>query len=86
MPARARARTNRPSIRVKDQHYTWREGESLLFDDSWEHEVINHSSSQRVVLIVDVRRPMPFAFDALNRFVEGGMRLFYGKEIAKKLA
>jgi aspartate beta-hydroxylase/beta-hydroxylase len=75
-----------PSIRIKDVHYTWKEGESLLFDDSWDHEVINKSPGDRVVLIVDIRRPMPFAFDALNRFVEGGMRLFYGKEIGKKLA
>jgi aspartyl/asparaginyl beta-hydroxylase (cupin superfamily) len=28
---------NPPSIRLKDQVYTWKEGESVLFDDSWEH-------------------------------------------------
>src|SRR3954454_9734601 len=28
-----------PSIRLKDQLYTWKEGESILFDDSWNHEV-----------------------------------------------
>ena len=32
---------NPPSIRLKDQVYTWKEGESVLFDDSWEHEVYN---------------------------------------------
>jgi aspartyl/asparaginyl beta-hydroxylase (cupin superfamily) len=30
-------------MRVKDQYHTWREGESLLFDDSFNHEVINKS-------------------------------------------
>jgi aspartyl/asparaginyl beta-hydroxylase (cupin superfamily) len=75
-----------PSIRVKDQFYTWREGEGVLFDDSWEHEVINHSPGDRVVLIVDVRRPMPLVFDALNRSVVRVMRLVYGKQILKKLA
>jgi aspartate beta-hydroxylase/beta-hydroxylase len=75
-----------PSIRIKDRHYTWREGESILFDDSWEHEVINRSPSDRVVLIVDIRRPMPAPFDAFNRFVEGVMRVVYGKQILKKLA
>lgn len=75
-----------PSIRIKDHHYTWREGESLLFDDSWDHEVINRSPSDRVVLIVDIRRPMPAPFDAFNRVVEGVMRAVYGKQILKKLA
>ena len=75
-----------PAIRVKDQHYTWKEGESVLFDDSWEHEVMNKSASDRVVLIVDIRRPMPFYFDALNRLVVRIMRLVYGKQILKKLA
>ena len=58
----------------------------MLFDDSWEHEVINRSPGDRVVLIVDVRRPMPLVFDSLNRFVIRIMRLVYGKQILKKLA
>lgn len=48
-----------PSIRVKDQHYTWKERESVFFDDSWEHEVFNESDEMRVVLITDVIRPVP---------------------------
>lgn len=75
-----------PSIRVKDQVYTWKEGESVLFDDSWEHEVVNKCAADRVVLIVDVRRPMPLPLATLNRLVESVMRLVYGKQILKKLA
>jgi aspartyl/asparaginyl beta-hydroxylase (cupin superfamily) len=75
-----------PSIRVKDHHYTWKEGESVLFDDSWEHEVTNNAKGDRVVLIVDVRRPMPLPLAALNRAVESVMRLVYGKQVLKKLA
>jgi aspartate beta-hydroxylase/beta-hydroxylase len=75
-----------PTIRIKDQHHTWQEGRSILFDDSWEHEVVNKSASERVVLIVDIRRPMPLPFASLNRFVELVMRLIYGKQIVKKLA
>jgi aspartate beta-hydroxylase/beta-hydroxylase len=74
-----------PSIRIKDQHHTWREGQSILFDDSWNHEVTNTSTSERVVLIVDIRRPMPWPFASLNRFVEAIMRLVYGKQILKAL-
>jgi aspartyl/asparaginyl beta-hydroxylase (cupin superfamily) len=50
-------KNNPPTIRVKDQHYTWKEGESVLFDDSWEHEIYNNADSVRAVLIVDVMRP-----------------------------
>lgn len=77
---------NPPSLRIKDQVYTWKEGESVLFDDSWDHEVRNECAQDRVVLIVDIRRPMPLVFDSFNRFVEAVMRLVYGKQILKKLA
>jgi aspartyl/asparaginyl beta-hydroxylase (cupin superfamily) len=74
-----------PSIRLKDQVYTWKEGESVLFDDSWEHEVYNHSDGDRVVLIVDIRRPMPQPFDAVNRLAHAIMKPVYGRHILKKL-
>jgi aspartyl/asparaginyl beta-hydroxylase (cupin superfamily) len=51
---------NPPKLRVKDRFHTWKEGQSVLFDDSWEHEVINESDDIRVVLIVDFERPMPW--------------------------
>jgi aspartyl/asparaginyl beta-hydroxylase (cupin superfamily) len=75
-----------PTIRIKDQYHTWREGQSILFDDSWDHEVINKSDRERVVLIVDIRRPMPLPLASLNRFVELVMRMVYGKQLLKKLA
>ncbi len=58
-----------PSIRVKDTVYTWVEQGSVLFDDSWNHEVYNRSNDIRVVLIVDVMRPMSLPYHALNWFV-----------------
>lgn len=53
-------------MRVKDQWHTWQEGRSILFDDSWDHEVVNRSTDMRVVFIVDVLRPMPFGLHAVN--------------------
>jgi len=50
---------NPPTMRVKDQYHTWEQGKSILFDDSLNHEVYNQSDDVRVVLIVDVLRPMP---------------------------
>ena len=59
-------KNNPPSMRVKDQHHTWEEGKSILFDDSWNHEVYNKSDDLRVVLLVDIFRPMPFHLHAIN--------------------
>jgi aspartyl/asparaginyl beta-hydroxylase (cupin superfamily) len=58
-----------PSMRVKDQIHTWKEGESIVFDDSWEHEVYNKSDSLRVVLIVDFLRPMPLPLHQANLLI-----------------
>lgn len=62
-------RQNPPSIRVRDQHYTWKERESVLFDDSWNHEVTNHADEVRVVLIVDIERPLPWFLRAPHIFL-----------------
>jgi aspartyl/asparaginyl beta-hydroxylase (cupin superfamily) len=59
---------NPPSIRVGNAWYTWKERESVVIDDSFEHEVKNQSDGIRVVLIVDFLRPMNFLLDAVNRY------------------
>lgn len=76
---------NPPSIRLKDQVYAWQEGKSILFDDSWDHEVYNESDGDRVVLIVDIRRPMPQPFDAVNRMTQAVMKRVYGRHVLRKL-
>ena len=38
---------------------SWREGASLVFDDSHEHFAWNRSAEDRVVLFVDFTRPLP---------------------------
>lgn len=35
-----------PSLRIRDHVHTWKDGESVLFDDSWKHEVINNSTGR----------------------------------------
>jgi hypothetical protein len=45
------------AIRVEDQSRRWSEGRCLVFDDSFEHEAWNHSTDDRIVLIVDVWHP-----------------------------
>ena len=45
-------------IRVGDQTRNWENGRCLLFDDTFEHEVRNDSDAARVVLFIDVDRPL----------------------------
>lgn len=56
-------------IRVGNDIRTWEEGKSLVFDDSHEHEVWNDTDSYRVVLFVDVVRPVAFPLSMINRSV-----------------
>ena len=44
-------------IRVGMEWHTWTQGEAIIFDDSWEHEVIHTGSEMRVVLIMDIWHP-----------------------------
>jgi ornithine lipid ester-linked acyl 2-hydroxylase len=56
-------------IEVGGEVRSWYEGRSLLFDDTYLHEAWNDSDDVRVVLFVDVVRPVRPPADLLNRFV-----------------
>lgn len=45
-------------MRVADRVVRWSEGEALVFDDSYEHEVWNDSAGARIVLLLRVARPL----------------------------
>lgn len=62
-----------PLIRVAGRKYVWKEGEGVMFDDSWPHEVINRSREPRIVLIVDVPRPLPLLPRLVNNLVLWGL-------------
>lgn len=49
-------------ILVDGKPYFWKEGESLLFDDTYTHEVVNNTSEYRVALLLDVKRTIPGFF------------------------
>ncbi len=44
-------------MRVKNELLNWHNGEVLIFEDSFEHEVWNHSDKSRIVLIIDFWHP-----------------------------
>ncbi|NCT82085.1 MAG: aspartyl/asparaginyl beta-hydroxylase domain-containing protein [Comamonadaceae bacterium] len=78
-------RQNPPYLRVAGQAYTWREGEAVLFDDSWPHAVFNQASEPRVVLIVDLPRPLPLLPRLVNDLVLWGLAApLYGAKVMRK--
>jgi beta-hydroxylase len=45
------------AIRVGEETHVWKEGELVIFDDSFEHEAWNKSDEKRVVLMFDIPNP-----------------------------
>jgi len=60
---------NKCRIRVGEDIKYWEEGKSLLFDDTFPHEVWNDTNSIRVVLFMDIVRPLPFPFSIINKML-----------------
>ncbi len=56
-------------IRVGEDIRYWEEGKSLMFDDTFNHEVWNDTDETRVVLFVDVLRPLPSPWSQINRAI-----------------
>ncbi len=56
-------------IQIDDQIAYWEEGKSLIFDDTYYHEVWNDTDGYRVVLFLDVLRPMRFPLSLVNWLV-----------------
>lgn len=46
------------AIRVGNETVHWKEGELIIFDDSFEHEAWNNSDKNRVVLMFDIPNPL----------------------------
>jgi beta-hydroxylase len=44
-------------LRVGSETRGWQEGKTLVFDDTVEHEAWNRSDKDRVVLLLDFKRP-----------------------------
>ena len=47
-------------IDVDGQQYFWRDGEAVVFDETYIHYAINETDQDRVILFCDVERPMKF--------------------------
>ncbi len=53
-------------IRVDNETRHWEEGKCMIFDDSFPHEAWNETDDVRVVLFLDIVRPMRFPLSLFN--------------------
>jgi beta-hydroxylase len=57
-------------INVDGAPYSWRDGECVMFDETYIHEAYNKTEVNRIILFCDVERPMRFAWAQwVNRFL-----------------
>jgi beta-hydroxylase len=57
-------------IIVDGQKYAWRDGEAVMFDETFIHYAQNHTDNPRIVLFLDIKRPVNFFLvDWLNSFL-----------------
>jgi beta-hydroxylase len=53
-------------IQIADEVKYWEEGKSLIFDDTFYHEVWNDTDGYRVVLFLDIERPLKFPLSFIS--------------------
>lgn len=62
-------------INIDGNRYSWRNGEALLFDETYLHYAQNNSPNHRLILMCDVERPMNFLGRFINFLYKGLMRI-----------
>ena len=61
-------------IEVDGERYSWRDGEAVMFDETYLHWAANESDGDRVILFCDIERPMRFRWaQAINRWLGKNM-------------
>ncbi len=59
-------------IFIDGEQYAWRDGEDIVFDETFVHSAENRTDQTRVILFCDVERPLRTPFmRGINRFVGG---------------
>jgi beta-hydroxylase len=61
-------------MHLHDREVGWQEGKCLVFDDTYRHEVTHRGDSPRVVLLVQVKRPLRAPGRQIANFFLGGLR------------
>ncbi|WP_210215531.1 aspartyl/asparaginyl beta-hydroxylase domain-containing protein [Pseudochrobactrum sp. B5] len=61
-------------INVDGQNLSWRDGDVLMFDETYLHYVRNDTESDRLILMCDVKRPLNPLGSLFNIFYQGVTR------------
>ncbi|ASK87990.1 aspartyl/asparaginyl beta-hydroxylase domain-containing protein [Sphingorhabdus sp. SMR4y] len=67
-------RAEKCTMQVEDIDLHWQAGKWLIFDDSYFHEVHNETDQRRVILLVQVKRPMRLLGRLANDLALWGIR------------
>ena len=60
---------NRCFIEVNQQRYSWRDGEGVIFDETFIHWAQNNTDLNRIILFCDIERPMRYRWaQAINNW------------------
>ena len=71
-------------MRVGACHFHWEPGECRVFDDTFEHEVWNDTAEERVVLMLQFRRPLREPGRTANRLFLAAIALTPFVTVAKR--
>jgi aspartate beta-hydroxylase len=61
---------------IDDREHRITDGECMLWDDTYPHEVMNNADEARIALLLDVWRPgMPLDMEILSRLIVGAVQI-----------
>ncbi len=74
---------NSPDCRIyiDGEPYYWRDGEDIVFDETYIHRAINESDKDRIILFADIERPM---HGPVARAINGFFRMIFVRATATK--
>jgi len=67
-------------ISVDNKIYSWKDGEGILLDDTFEHWVANNTDQTRIILFADIVRPMSFVGKHINAFIMNNIASITSRE------
>ncbi len=54
---------------VNGERYYWKQGEGVLFDDTYLHSVINYSKEHRIILFLDVKKHSSIIVQLIDKII-----------------
>lgn len=56
-------------IDVDGQPYSWRDGQAIIFDETYLHYAENTTNKNRIILFCDIERPMHWPANLINKLI-----------------